>query len=507
MKDEAAERTSSAQDTLNALSNLLTDTLSVDDRIDWESLKDRSQFSKPSPKAPEKRSPNARAENPERPDPKAGLYQPKIDFLCWFSPGRKAAAVANAKSRYDQALLEWEAIARDLEQQWSEDSALAEREHKAATKRHRELMSAWEDVRAQFLATQRSQHETVDTYAAAVASGDEVAVTEACDLVLGNSEYPDFINIDYQIDYTANTKGLVVDFELPEPSTLPMLREVRYVQSRNEFDEKYISDAEKSRLYDSVIYQMALRTIHELFEADEHENIQRVTFNGWVSYVDRATGSDQRSCILSVGANREEFEKIDLSRVDPKECVKALKGVAASKLIGLAPVVPLERPRAADRRFVESQDVLSDVGDQTNLAAMHWEDFEHLVRQVFEAEFASANGEVRVTQASRDGGVDAVIFDPDPIRGGKIIVQAKRYTNVVDVSSVRDLYGTVQHEGASKGILVTTSQFGPDARKFAQDKPITLIDGGNLLHLLEKMGMKARINLAEAKALQKQSIT
>ena len=138
---------------------------------------------------------------------------------------------------------------------------------------------------------------------------------------------------------------------------------------------------------------------------------------------------------------------------------------------------------------------------------MHWEDFEHLVRQVFEAEFASANGEVRVTQASRDGGVDAVIFDPDPIRGGKIIVQAKRYTNVVDVSSVRDLYGTVQHEGASKGILVTTSQFGPDARKFAQDKPITLIDGGNLLHLLEKMGMKARINLAEAKALQKQSIT
>ena len=38
---------------------------------------------------------------------------------------------------------------------------------------------------------------------------------------------------------------------------------------------------------------------------------------------------------------------------------------------------------------------------------------------------------MKITQASKDGGVDAVAFDPDPIRGGKIVIQAKRYTNVV----------------------------------------------------------------------------
>jgi restriction system protein len=69
------------------------------------------------------------------------------------------------------------------------------------------------------------------------------------------------------------------------------------------------------------------------------------------------------------------------------------------------------------------------------------------------------------------------------------------------VSSVRDLYGTVLNEGATKGILVTTSNFGPDARKFAQDKPLTLLDGGNFLYLLEQMGVVARINLREAKDL------
>jgi restriction system protein len=37
---------------------------------------------------------------------------------------------------------------------------------------------------------------------------------------------------------------------------------------------------------------------------------------------------------------------------------------------------------------------------------------------------------------SRDGGVDAVAFEPDPIRGGKIVIQAKRYTNTVRACSI-----------------------------------------------------------------------
>jgi len=48
---------------------------------------------------------------------------------------------------------------------------------------------------------------------------------------------------------------------------------------------------------------------------------------------------------------------------------------------------------------------------------------------------------------------------------------------------------------------VTTSQYGPDSYAFAKDKPITLLDGGNLLSLLDRHGHKARIDLAEAKRL------
>ena len=125
----------------------------------------------------------------------------------------------------------------------------------------------------------------------------------------------------------------------------------------------------------------------------------------------------------------------------------------------------------------------------------------HLIRELFEKEFSAAGGEVKVTQASRDGGIDAVAFDPDPIRGGKIVIQAKRYTNTVGVSAVRDLYGTVMNEGANKGILVTTADYGPDAYSFAKGKPLTLLSGSNLLHLLDKHGHSFKIDLKEAKKI------
>jgi restriction system protein len=227
--------------------------------------------------------------------------------------------------------------------------------------------------------------------------------------------------------------------------------------------------------------------------------LDAVVFNGWVRAIDRGTGRYVTSCILSIQTNKNEFMAIDLAHVDAKECFRRLKGVGSSSLHGMSAVQPIMSINRNDRRFVSSYGVAGSLDDSTNIAAMPWEDFEHLIRELFEKEFARAGGEVRVTQASRDGGVDAVAFDPDPIRGGKIVIQAKRYTNVVGVSAVRDLYGTVINEGATKGILITTAEYGKDSYEFAKGKPLTLLNGGHLLHLLQRHGYRARVDLEDAK--------
>jgi restriction system protein len=165
----------------------------------------------------------------------------------------------------------------------------------------------------------------------------------------------------------------------------------------------------------------------------------------------------------------------------------------------VAPVTPIQQIERDDSRFTDGRAIGDELQGGENIAAMDWEDFEHLIRELFGKEFSKGGGEVKVTQASRDGGIDAVAFDPDPLRGGKIVIQAKRYTRTVGVSAVRDLYGTVMNEGANKGILVTTSDYGPDAYNFVKDKPIQLLNGGNLLSLLEQHGYDARIDVKEAR--------
>src|SRR3546814_3134762 len=92
-----------------------------------------------------------------------------------------------------------------------------------------------------------------------------------------------------------------------------------------------------------------------------------------------------------------------------------------------------------DRRFIEARSTTDGLTEATNLASMDWGDFEHLVRELFEKEFATRGGEVKITQASADGGVDAVAFDPDPITGGKIVIQAKRYRSEEHTSELQSL--------------------------------------------------------------------
>jgi restriction system protein len=47
--------------------------------------------------------------------------------------------------------------------------------------------------------------------------------------------------------------------------------------------------------------------------------------------------------------------------------------------------------------------------------------------------------------------VDAIAYDPEPIRGGKIVIQAKRYTNTLGVAAVRDLLAPFITKALSRG--------------------------------------------------------
>ena len=147
------------------------------------------------------------------------------------------------------------------------------------------------------------------------------------------------------------------------------------------------------------------------------------------------------------------------------------EGIVTPSMVNINPIQPMMVLDREDGKFVKTKGIDELSTTDENLATMPWEDFEHLVGQIIEREFIESGIEVRVTQASRDKGIDAVLFDPDPLKGGKFVIQAKRYTNTVDVSAVRDLHGTIMDQGANRGILITTSSYGTEAYKYIRGKP------------------------------------
>lgn len=406
--------------------------------------------------------------------------------------GKATEITEQAERKHREALVRWEGVESQRKSEHKTALAAWNSEKEAFWADHERAQSA-------FLMEQAASNAKVDELQSALSSGDPEAVIEHATLVLEASDYGGLFEKSYTIQYQHDQRLLMVSYDLPSPDILPTIKAVKFIKATGELKETSITEREQKANFEAVAYQVCLRTVHELLEADVDQNIGKILFNGEVQFIDRRTGQEARSCLLSLLVDRGTFSAIDLSRIDPKACFKSLKGVSAASLASLTSIPPIMKMNKEDRRFIDGRDVVHMIDESVNLASMSWDDFEHLVRELFEQEFQARGGEVKVTRASSDGGVDAIAFDPDPISGGKIVIQAKRYTRTVGVSAVRDLYGTVMNEGASKGILVTTADYGPDAYEFANGKPITLMNGANLLHLMERHGHRARIDLREAR--------
>jgi restriction system protein len=309
---------------------------------------------------------------------------------------------------------------------------------------------------------------------------------------------PKFFRKKYRVKIDPDSRIALIEFEFPDYSNQLISNGYK---GKYERELKYLTATQTKKSIKQCLYSLIIRSAYLASKVRVNNIFDSVVVNVEQSWFDPATGQPRTGVIATLQAPVEYLNSLDLSKLDPEACFKYLKGISTPSFESVSPIRPIFTLNKDDERLVENKDIDSYIEPESNLAAMEWEDFEHLVAQLFEWEFSKNGIEVKVTRASRDRGVDAILFDPDPLKGGKYVIQAKRYTRTVDVSAVRDLYGTVMNEGANRGILITTASYGPDAYDFAKDKPISLVDGPNLLLMLQKHGKKFKIDLEEARRL------
>lgn len=107
--------------------------------------------------------------------------------------------------------------------------------------------------------------------------------------------------------------------------------------------------------------------------------------------------------------------------------------------------------------------------------------FEELVCELFERKGYN----VQLTKQTRDGGKDLIVLNNSML--GDLVIYAeckkKAPTHPVNVGLVKQLYGTVEADRVTAGIMVTNSYFSKDARRFQQTikSRMNLIDYSELM--------------------------
>ena len=384
---------------------------------------------------------------------------------------------AESDKRYSEAISDWHA----------ELQRITERENDGE-------MAALKRRDALIVRRKAARSRAVEKLNAAMA-GDATSVNHLISKLLSQDRLPSGFPRSHRVSYSADSRMIAVERQLPVQSVIPDIRAYRYTKSSNSYSALPRPAAAIRAVYKSLVAQFALRTLLVIALDPLASVIDTIALNCYVDAIDPATGNQRRSVLISLTVAVQEFRTLGLAQADPIACIRGLRAIVSanpSELQGVRPVFDFDM---ADPRFIGKTDILTGLDSRPNLAELSPNEFEQLMTNLLD----KMGLETRLTQASRDGGVDCVAWDMRPVIGGKVIVQAKRYKNTVGVSAVRDLYGTLLNEGGAKGLLVTTSGFGTASFEFAKNKPLELIDGSNLIYLLkEHAGLDVRISFPES---------
>ena len=310
------------------LRDLLRPALQSKPGMDWESLKRHEKYEPSEPAHP------PYADYPPEPNAEDPCYKPPTHC----ANGALDPAVEQHRregyERYFRDYTTWAEQVKKIEaenQRLYESGVAAVREWSGRCRQHRR--------------EQAEHNEAVERRKADYLSLLASAVEDYCRQILTASHLPEPLSREFDLQYVHQSRTLLIEHSLPLPQCLPRVKGFRYVKSRAELLDVLLSDTQLGPVYADVLYQVCLRTLHELFAADVAQGLDFIVFNGWVEVTDPASAS-QRRCVLSVRADKEQFSALNLSEMDAKSCFKALKGVARAKLHNLEAVTPImERTR------------------------------------------------------------------------------------------------------------------------------------------------------------------
>lgn len=198
----------------------------------------------------------------------------------------------------------------------------------------------------------------IERYKQDFAAGKPKAIEEYFALVLEKSAYPASFPKSAKITYAAESESLRIEIALPAIDVIPAVKSWTYDQIRDEITPIAMPRKRRRLLYASVLAQLSLRTIHEVFTADRSKKIDSIVFDGYADGINPSSGQPGRFSLVALAITRQQFDRLDLSQVEPRACLKGLNGRLSSKPDQLLAVPPMTEEDIQEATVANESDIL-----------------------------------------------------------------------------------------------------------------------------------------------------
>jgi restriction system protein len=326
---EVAEKNALLDEVYCEVDALLGATLGKDDYVDLQALRivvQQPPFSKPELETS--------LPLPEQiPFPQEPVFvppEPPKGLAALFGKSKYAAALVQAEATHQRAL---EQCQKEREQVVVRRREMLTSHVQAEAKRKKALELArikYAEECAAREADAAERNRELDELIANLGYGTVDAVQEYVSIVLSNSVYPDHFPVRYQFSFDPTSAELKLIALLPGPESIPTAKAYKYAKSADEITSTELSQKAIKDRYEGAVHQVALRTLHEVFEADRRGLIRTIALTVGTEATHPATGILGQIPLVVVGVERESFLAFDLSSVVPEATLKHL-GAALSK--------------------------------------------------------------------------------------------------------------------------------------------------------------------------------
>lgn len=336
MEADVAERNAVLAETYDDIDSLLQATLGVDDYVDLETLRtptvhppfDRTDLETPTPPP---------APIPEPPEPLYVPPPPPSGLGGLFGKKKHAAAVIAAEAAHQSAMAQWRMALDDVFKRREEVSAAHAAQEAERVRKLEEERARYSAECAARDAETAERHKELDQLIANLGYGTPEAIQEYVSIVMSHSVYPSSFPVTHEFSFDPATSELKLRALVPTPETIPNVKAYKYTKASDSVTSSPLTQKESKERYANAVHHVALRSIHEVFEADRRGLITTISIEVGTNTIDKATGKETYVPFVAAGAERDAFLGFDLSAVVPSATLTHLGATMSKDPFNLVP--------------------------------------------------------------------------------------------------------------------------------------------------------------------------